>query len=218
MRGLFISVEGVEGSGKTTVVKALADWISQNELEVIVTAEPGGTDLGERIRQLLLDPHPSSLIPHPLSEAFLFFADRADHVAKVIRPALEQGKIVLCDRFADSTFAYQSFGLGLSLGLLKGLNGIATGGVMPDLTLLLDIDPEIGLQRIQKKTVFERYPLPFHQRVRWGYLWLAKHEPNRIKVIDAGQTMGAVLAQAKTLAEEAIASWRFQASSATNTP
>lgn len=214
MRGLFISVEGVEGSGKTTVVNALADGMRQNRLEFIVTAEPGGTALGERIRELLL----STDDRVPLSEAFLFFASRAELVAKVIRPALERGIIVLCDRFADSTFAYQSFGLGLSLPLLEELNRIATGGMMPDLTLLLDVDPEIGLQRTQKTTVFERRALPFHQRVRWGYLWLAKRQPNRIKVINAMQPLNVVLAQAQTLVEGAIASWRSQTSSATSMP
>jgi len=126
----------------------------------------------------------------------------------VIKPALERGEIVLCDRFTDSTIAYQGFGLGLPLEWLMQLNNIATNGLVPDLTLLLDIDPEIGLKRSQRETVFERRSLDFHQRVRWGYLWLAKQEPHRVKVIDASQPLEAVLTQSLRLVEEALARWR----------
>jgi len=142
------------------------------------------------------------------TETFLFLADRAEHVAKVIKPALERGEIVLCDRFTDSTIAYQGFGLGLPLEWLTQLNSIATNGLVPDLTLLLDIDPEMGLKRSQRETVFERRSLDFHQRVRWGYLWLAKQEPHRVKVIDASQPLESVLTQALRLVEEALARWR----------
>jgi dTMP kinase len=204
MRGLFVTFEGVEGSGKTTVAKAIAENLRQKGLTVTVTAEPGTTLVGSQIRQLLATVSERTA----WTEAFLFLADRAEHVAKVIKPALERGEIVLCDRFTDSTIAYQGFGLGLPLEWLTQLNSIATNGLVPDLTLLLDIDPEMGLKRSQRETVFERRSLDFHQRVRWGYLWLAKQEPHRVKVIDASQPLESVLTQALRLVEEALARWR----------
>jgi dTMP kinase len=204
MRGLFVTFEGVEGSGKTTVAKAIAENLRQKGLTVTVTAEPGTTSVGRQIRQLLATVSERTA----WTEAFLFLADRAEHVAKVIKPALERGEIVLCDRFTDSTIAYQGFGLGLPLEWLMQLNSIATNGLVPDLTLLLDIDPEMGLKRSQRETVFERRSLDFHQRVRWGYLWLAKQEPHRVKVIDASQPLESVLTQALRLVEEALARWR----------
>jgi dTMP kinase len=204
MRGLFVTFEGVEGSGKTTVAKAIAENLRQKGLTVVVTAEPGTTSVGRQIRQLLATVDERTA----WTETFLFLADRAEHVAKVIKPALERGEIVLCDRFTDSTIAYQGFGLGLPLERLMQLNSIATNGLVPDLTLLLDIDPEMGLKRSQRETVFERRSLDFHQRVRWGYLWLAKQEPHRVKVIDASQPLESVLTQALRLVEEALARWR----------
>jgi dTMP kinase len=204
MRGLLVTFEGVEGSGKTTVAKAIAENLRQKGLTVTVTAEPGTTSVGRQIRQLLATVDERTA----WTETFLFLADRAEHVAKVIKPALERGEIVLCDRFTDSTIAYQGFGLGLPLEWLMQLNSIATNGLVPDLTLLLDIDPEMGLKRSQRETVFERRSLDFHQRVRWGYLWLAKQEPHRVKVIDASQPLESVLTQALRLVEEALARWR----------
>ena len=204
MRGLFVTFEGVEGSGKTTVAEAIAENLRQKGLTVVVTAEPGTTSVGRQIRQLLATVDERTA----WTETFLFLADRAEHVAKVIKPALERGEIVLCDRFTDSTIAYQGFGLGLPLEWLMQLNSIATNGLVPDLTLLLDIDPEMGLKRSQRETVFERRSLDFHQRVRWGYLWLAKQEPHRVKVIDASQPLESVLTQALRLVEEALARWR----------
>ncbi len=204
MRGLFITFEGVEGSGKTTVAKAIAENLRQKGLTVTVTAEPGATSVGSHIRQLLATFDERTA----WAEVFLFLADRAEHVAKVIKPALERGEIVLCDRFTDSTIAYQGFGLGLPLEWLTQLNSIATNGLVPDLTLLLDIDPEMGLKRSQRETVFERRSLDFHQRVRWGYFWLAKQEPHRVKIIDASQPLEFVLTQAMQLVEEALARWR----------
>lgn len=204
MRGLFLTVEGVEGSGKTTVTKSLAEWLRQKGLTVIVTAEPGGTPLGTHIRELLANFGERT----EWAEAFLFLADRTEHVAKVIRPALERGEIVLSDRFTDSTIAYQAFGLGLPLERLMELNRIATNGLSPDLTLLLDVEPEIGLQRVKNRTVFERRALHFHQRVRWGYLWLARREPDRIKVVDASQPLEFVISKAQQFVEEALQRWR----------
>ncbi len=204
MRGLFVTVEGVEGSGKTTVTQSLAERLRQKGLQVLVTAEPGDTPLGARIRELLVNFSERTA----WAEAFLFLADRAEHVKRIIRPALERGETVFCDRFTDSTIAYQAFGLGLPLEAIIELNRIATDGLVPDLTLLLDVDPEIGLQRVKNKTVFEQRDLHFHQRVRWGYLWLAKREPNRIKVVDASQPLEIVISQSLQLIEEALKKWR----------
>lgn len=203
MRGFLITVEGVEGSGKTTVAQGLAQWLHQKGLTVVVTNEPGDTPVGNHIRQLLATVTDRTA----WTEVFLFLADRAEHVARVINPALEQGKIVFCDRFTDSTITYQGFGLGLPLEQLMQLNSIATRGLVPDLTLLLDIEPQAGLKRSKQQTVFEQRSLHFHQRVRWGYLWLAKQEPDRIKVIDASQPLEAVLAQAQQFVEEALEKW-----------
>ncbi len=208
MRGLFITVEGLEGSGKTTLVQALAHWLREQGYSVCVTAEPGSSPLGKWLRDILLQGEERTA----WAEVFLFLADRAEHVAKVIRPALERGEIVLCDRFTDSTLAYQGFGLGLPVETLRELNRIATNGLMPDLTLLLDVFPEVGLQRSQQATVFERRQLPFHQRVRWGYLRLAQKEPLRIKCLDANQPVETVIAEAQRWVEEAVRQWRWLAS------
>lgn len=169
-------------------------------LKVVLTSEPGDTPLGNRIREVLMS-HPERVA---WAEAFLFLADRAEHVAKVIQPSLERGEIVLCDRYIDSTIAYQALGLGLPLEKLAELNRIATGGLLPDLTLLLDVPPEIGLERVKQKTVFEERALHFHQRVRWGYLWLARKEPERIKVLDASQPLEVVITEAQNLIEGAL--------------
>jgi dTMP kinase len=187
MHGLFITFEGVDGSGKTTVANLVADCLRQQGLTVLLTAEPHTT----YIKQLLM------IIDERTAwtETFLFLADRAEHVAKVIKPALQRGDVVLCDRFTDSTIAYQGFGLGLPIEKLMQLNDTATFGLAPNLTILLDIDPEIGLKRSQRKTVFERRSLEFHERVRYGYLWLASREPHRIKVVDASQPLESVIEQ-----------------------
>ena len=213
MQSLFVTVEGIDGSGKTTVANAVAERLRQEGFAVVVTAEPGGTPLGERLRQLLLREKPLSA----WAEAFLFLAARAEHVAQVIRPALREGTIVLCDRFADSTIAYQGFGRGLPVDELRRLNEVATGGLHPHLTILLDVDPEIGLQRVQRPTVFEGRDLAFYHRVRQGFLWLAAQEPHRIKIVDASQPLQTVIEQAETLVKEAIFRWR-RSSSGTNTP
>jgi dTMP kinase len=185
--GLFVTFEGVDGSGKTTVANLVADYLRQQGLPVLLTSEPNTA----YIKQFLMTVSERTA----WTETFLFLADRAEHVAKVIRPALQHGEIVLCDRFIDSTIAYQGFGLGLPVELLMQLNDTATGGLVPNLTILLDIEPEIGLRRSQRKTVFERRSLEFHERVRYGYLWLASREPHRIKVVDASQPLESVVEQ-----------------------
>jgi len=187
MHGLFITFEGVDGSGKTTVANLVADYLRQQGLPVLLTAEPHTAF----IRRLLMTIGERTA----WTETFLFLADRAEHVAKVIRPALQRGEIVLCDRFTDSTIAYQGFGLGLPIEQLMQLNNTATGGLVPNLTILLDIEPEIGLRRSQRETVFERRALEFHERVRYGYLWLASRELHRIKVVDASQPLESVVEQ-----------------------
>jgi dTMP kinase len=187
MHGLFVTFEGVDGSGKTTVVNLVADYLRQRGLPVLLTSEPNTT----HIKQFLMTVNERTA----WTETFMFLADRAEHVAKVIRPALQRGETVLCDRFIDSTIAYQGFGLGLPVDLLMQLNDTATGGLAPNLTILLDIDPETGLRRSQRKTIFERRSLEFHERVRYGYLWLASREPHRIKVVDASQPLESVIEQ-----------------------
>jgi len=187
MHGLFVTFEGIDGSGKTTVANLVADHLRRQGLPVLLTAEPNTI----YIKQLLMTTDERTA----WTETFLFLADRAEHAAKVIKPALQRGEIVLCDRFIDSTIAYQGFGLGLPIEQLMQFNYTATGGLAPNLTILLDTDPEIGLRRSQRKTIFERRSLEFHERVRYGYLWLASREPHRIKVVDASQPLESVIEQ-----------------------
>jgi len=188
MPGLFITFEGGEGSGKSTQIARLAARQRMLGLDPLVTREPGGTALAEGIRALLLD---SPVTPGPLSEALLMVASRADLVSTVIRPALAAGRIVLCDRYADSTLAYQGGGRGLDNAMLDGWNSVATGGLVPDLTFLFDLDVEIGLARRTSATAtvstnrLDRESLEFHRRVRARYLELAASSPERWIVLDA---------------------------------
>jgi len=184
-------MEGVEGSGKTTQAALLCDYLRRHEIEVRETREPGGTALGETIREILLCPTTSPLIP--VSELLLFLSARAQQIDEVIAPALEKGEWVVCDRYCDATLAYQGYGRGLDLEKIQELNHIATGGLKPDMTILLDLHVETGLERaVAAKREFaeggngdrmERENREFHKRVREGYLHLARQEPDRIKVI-----------------------------------
>ena len=186
MRGLLISVEGVEGSGKSTHCRLLAHSLRGRGREVVLTSEPDGTPLGAAIRGLFeCDGAP----PTPLAQTFLFMAARQQHVAQVIRPALGRGAVVISDRYADATCAYQGFGGGMDLDTIRDLNALATGGVMPDLTLLLDLDPVEGMRRISDRVLdaFEKMDLAFHRRVREGYLAIARVEKSRFVVVDAAQ-------------------------------
>ena len=195
-RGTFIVLEGGEGAGKSTVLAALAARLRDDGREVVETREPGGTPLGERIRALILE---SRGVDDALTELLLFEAARAHLVASVIRPALERGEIVLCDRFAASSIAYQGYGRGLGRDVAEGANAIATGGVAPDLTLLLDLPVEAGLARRSGAggdNHFDRAALDFHQRVREGFLALAAESPSSWRVLDAAQPLDAVIAQA----------------------
>ena len=195
MKGKFITFEGPEGGGKSTQIRELAAFLETRGIPVLLAREPGGTKLGEQVRGLLQD-DAAGEPPSPRTEVLLFLASRAQLVANVIAPALEQGVWVLCDRFDDSTFAYQGYGRGFDLDALRHLDTFATGGLVPDLTLLLDLPPDIGFARIAARQTdagsepdrFEREARAFHVRLRAGFLELAKRDPGRIAVIDAGQS------------------------------
>ena len=186
---MFITFEGPDGSGKTTQISPLSDYLIQKGYSVLITREPGGTVIGDQIRQVLSDLKNTGM--HHRSETLLFLAARAQLVEQVIKPHLEKGFIVLCDRYADSTMAYQGYGHQNDLDQIKNLISFATGGLKPDLTLLFDMDVEEGLQRKAHGSEWNRldaYNLEFHQRVRKGYHILAESEPERWVKIEAGQS------------------------------
>jgi dTMP kinase len=188
-RGRFITIEGPEGAGKTTQAARLESHLRDDGITVIRTREPGGTSLGESLRDVLLNAETGAAPNDPLADALLFSAARRQLVEQVIRPAIVAGTTVICARFADSTLAYQGCGAGVPLDELRALERIATGGLRPDLTILLDLSPEIGLGRKapDDQTRFELgFDLPFHHRVRDGFLALAAAEPDRFAVVDAG--------------------------------
>ena len=190
MLGLFITFEGIEGCGKTTQIGHLTSFLERNQRPFLLTREPGGTTIGEQIRRILLSSENEGI--EPMAELFLYTAARVQHLQEVIFPALRQGKIVLCDRFADATLAYQGYGRGLDLGWIDEIHRRAMGMVKPDLTFLLDLPVEEGLRRAFKRIEgqsvkedrFEKEALNFHQRVREGYLLLARREPQRIVILD----------------------------------
>ena len=187
-RGWFITIEGPEGSGKTTQAAALADHLAGLGLDVHLTREPGGTWLGERIREILLARTGSTAPTDPMTDALLFNAARRQLVTEVIRPAMAAGRTVVCARFADSTLAYQGFGAGVPLESLREVERVATEGLAPDLTILLDLPVEDGLARKAPGDVtrFEaEFDLDFHRRVRNGFLALAEADPGRFAVVDA---------------------------------
>ena len=190
---MFITLEGIEGCGKSTQSRMIRDYLESKGMKVTPTLEPGGSTLGTTLRQILLDPKNDDITG--LTELFLYLADRSQHVSSVIRPALDRGEVVLCDRFADSTVVYQGYGRGLDPKLLHQLNEVAVDATWPDLTLLLDLDPEIGLKRALTRNLqenkhttegrFEAESLAFHSRVREGYLTWAALNRDRFVVIDA---------------------------------
>ena len=208
-RGLFITLEGVEGSGKTTQAATLADALRKQGLSVSVTHEPGGTRAGEAIRKIFLDPEVSLDVA---SELLLVLADRAQHVREKLRPGVEAGEIVISDRYSDSTVAYQGYGRGFDLPLLRQLNQLATAGMIPDLTFVLDCSAEVGIARTRERVKgkphrfdrFESEMLDFHRRVREGFLATAKAEPDRVRVIDAQQPYENAAAEILSAANELI--------------
>ena len=192
LNGLFITLEGGEGAGKSVQLDALAAELSGQGRNVVTTREPGGTPLGDRLREVLLDLDSEF---DPLAEAMLFAAARAELVSNVIKPALDRGDFVICDRYSDSTVAYQGYASGVDLMSIGQLNQIATGGLLPDLTVLLDLPVEDGLQRSGGSDRFESEDVAFHERVRKGYLALAEHDTERWLVVDATQERIAITSQ-----------------------
>jgi len=200
---MFITLEGIEGSGKTTQIEHITRFLQSNAFEVTVTREPGGTALGRKIREILLDPESRGMTP--ATELLLYTADRAQHIRQVILPAIEAGKIVLCDRFFDATLVYQGYARGLDITGIRNLHQLMCDGLSPTLTLLFDLAPEVGLSRAWKQihsgdrsgneTRFEKEAVDFHRKVRQGYLELAGLEPERFQVVDASQDEPAVRRQ-----------------------
>ena len=213
---MFITLEGIEGSGKTTQIQAIARWLEAAGYECLTTREPGGTDIGGQIRRVLLRPENDDLAPG--AELLLYMADRVQHLETVIRPALAAGKVVVCDRYFDATLVYQGYARGLDKAMIRQLHQLACNGLTPDLTFLLDLAPEAGLarawQRIQsdrthaQESRFEQEQLAFHRRVRDGYLDLARREPERFAVIAAAAAAPAVQARI-----EAVLASRFKPAS-----
>lgn len=198
MRGVLVTFEGVEGSGKTTQMHGLARWLRRQGYQVEQTREPDGTALGRGVRRLFEHG------PRPLTEMFLFLAARHQHVAERIGPWLKHGRVVLCDRYTDATVAYQGHGRGLDPEMIRELNVRATGGTLPDLTLLFDLDPVVGFRRIgrRRRDHFERQALAFHRRVRRGYLEIQRAEPKRVRIVDAARPPVAVAADVRAIVAE----------------
>jgi len=199
----FLTFEGGDGAGKSTLIRAISSSLIANGYEVLTTCAPGGTQVGEVIRELILHPK------EPLNnrcELLLFLADRAQHVETIIKPALEQGKIVLCDRYNDSTVAYQGGARGFDWDTVKQLCDFACRGLQPDLTLYLDLDPKIGLERVQKanetKDQIEAENISFHQKIRRAFHRIAEEEPTRFQILDASQSKKDVFDEAIKLVNE----------------
>lgn len=199
--GYFITFEGVEGCGKTTQIKLLSEFLTARGISTVLTREPGGCPIADKIRAILLDAENRAM--SPLAELMLYAAARAQHVTEVISPALEAGKIVLCDRFCDATVAYQSFGRGIDRNVIDTLNIQACQGVSPDLTVLVDCEPAIGLERARRRIEatsgpreerFELEELSFHHRVRAGYRQLAADQPDRFLIIDGSDSIEKIFA------------------------
>lgn len=203
-RGYFITIEGCEGVGKSTAMKFIEDYLKSHGISLLVTREPGGTEIAEDIRKILLP-----LAGHyheemcPITELLLYFAGRAQHLARSIVPALERGQWVLCDRFTDSSYAYQGIGRGISVATVAQLEKMVHGDLQPDFTLLLDLDPKIGLERIHKSgrglDRIEVENLDFFKRVRESYLKRAKNARKRFRIIDASKTPAEVEMQLKEI-------------------
>lgn len=208
-KGLFVTFEGGDGAGKTTLVQSLARNLEKRELPILLTRAPGGTELGKHIRELLL--HGKEYAIAKRAELFLFLADRAQHVEQFIRPALEDGKIVLCDRFNDSTIAYQGHARGLTEKKVADECAFACDGLQPDCTFYLDIAPQDGMQRVQKggaRDRIEAESLEFHEKIRAAFLRIAEKEPERVHVLDASRSPKEVESQALEKLDALLAAHR----------
>lgn len=203
--GYFITIEGGDGAGKSSAIRFIADYLSQHNIEFIVTREPGGTEIAEKIRHIILEHHQEQM--HPITELLLYFASRAQHLAQVIIPALQQGKWVLCDRFTDSTYAYQGAARRLKNEKVAILEQLVQEDLRPNLTILLDIDVKQGFNRVKHKRELDRLESEkedFHQRVRHCYLEMAKKEPHRFKIVDAHLSPPKVQQQIKVILDEIL--------------
>ena len=220
---MFITLEGIEGSGKTTQIKNIVEFLENKGYDCVVTREPGGTKIGEKIRSILLDPENRNM--EPACELLLYFSDRVQHIKELINPALSEGKTIICDRFFDATLVYQGYARGLSIDLIIKLHEMIAYGLKPDITILLDLLPEIGLSRAWEQidngsrsggeTRFEKETLLFHEKIRAGYLELARLEPRRFRIIDASKNKDQVKQQIiRELVEWGIGSaralWRIE--------
>lgn len=209
---MFITLEGIEGSGKTTQIRTIEHWLKTAGRDCLTTREPGGTAVGGQVRSVLLNPDNSDLAP--AAELLLYVADRVQHLETVVRPALSAGKVVVCDRYFDATLVYQGYARGLDKEMIRQLHQLTCKGLTPDLTLLLDLDPEAGLTRAWRRidedashareSRFEKEKLAFHQRVRAGYLDLARREPRRFVIIDAAADQQAVRTQIEGVLESRV--------------
>ena len=190
-RGVFISLEGIEGCGKSTQARMLSDYVSELGYCVVLTREPGGTPIAEKIREMLLDPRNQNMTSR--TELLLYLASRSQHVEQIIMPALQDRKIVICERFNDATRAYQGYARGLDMNLIEDLLRISTGNLEPDLTIILDLEVKEGLIRAEKfknyRDRLESESLDFHDKVRKGYLTIAQNNPERVRVVDAKGTI-----------------------------
>ncbi|HAQ08757.1 MAG TPA: dTMP kinase [Bacillus bacterium] len=198
--GIFITIEGPDGSGKTTIINMLAESLKKDGFEVVATREPGGIEIAEQIRQVILDRDNTAMDPR--TEALLYAAARRQHLAEKVKPALERGEIILCDRFVDSSLAYQGHARGLGIDEVYSINEFAIENMMPQLTLYFDVSPEVGLERINKNkgrevNRLDLENLEFHQKVREGYLILAERFPERIVKIDASKQLDSVYGEAE---------------------
>lgn len=206
-KGIFITIEGPDGSGKTTILQMLAENLEKEGHAVVATREPGGIEIAEQIRKVILDPENTAMDPR--TEALLYAAARRQHLAEKVKPALNAGKVVLCDRFVDSSLAYQGHARGLGIDEVYSINEFAIENMMPAMTLYFDVAPEIGLERINKNkgrevNRLDMEKLEFHQKVREGYMIIAERFPDRIAKIDASKELEAVYKQAEAKIKELL--------------
>jgi len=211
MKGKFITFEGIEGSGKSTQITLLASYLKSIGIGVRQTREPGGTQIGDQVRKILLNPANTGLVP--AAELLLYAASRVQHLQEVILPALNSGITILCDRFSDATLAYQGYGRGLDKEMIRAIDRLVTSGIRPDLTILLDIDAARGVERAQGRNArcgleaearFDNEAIAFHERVRQGYLTVAQGEPDRIRTVDASLSPDAVQARIRTIIDDMV--------------